>query len=320
MSTRSKPVKHIINKVPDNGRSMIDKVRIVGVPLDLGANRRGIDMGPDALRNDGLIQKIEDLGITVEDTGNIIVPPRPVEPPANPKLKFYDEVICACRKVRDFVGRSIDDGYFPLVIGGDHSISMGTTAALSKRYEKIGMIWIDAHGDFNTEETTLSGNIHGMSFAASVGRGTKNLVGKMGVKTRVCEENCVLIGARDLDPLERDALKDSDVTVFTMRDIDEMGMNKIMKKALKIACSDTDAMHVSFDLDSMDPLDAPGVGTPVQGGITYREAHLAMEMISECNKLKALEMVELNPILDRHNCTGKLAIGLITSALGKKIY
>lgn len=301
-----------------NGHHPVKKLRIVGVPLDLGADRRGIDMGPDALRNDGLVQRIADLGVEVEDTGNIFIPRPPPGPFKNPKLKHYDEVICACRKVRDFVSEALKDGYFPLIIGGDHSIAMGTTAALSKHYKKIGVIWIDAHGDFNTEDTTITGNIHGMSFATSVGRGTKSLVGKMG-KTAVCEENCVLIGARDLDPLEREVLRQSKVTVFTMREIDEMGMHKVMKKALKIACTGTDAIHVSFDLDSMDPVDAPGVGTPVQGGITYREAHLAMEMISECGKLKSLEVVELNPILDSYNNTGKLAIGLITSALGKKI-
>jgi arginase len=276
-------------------------------------------MGPDALRNDGLVQKISELGIEVEDTGNVIMPPRPAKPYREHRLKNYSEVICACRKVRDFVGKSIDDGYFPLVIGGDHSIAMGTTAALSEHYNKIGMLWIDAHGDFNTEETTISGNIHGMSFATSVGRGSGDLVGKMGVETKVLEENCVLIGARDLDPLERDLLKKSKVTVFTMREIDEQGMYQVMKKALAIACRGTDAVHVSFDLDSLDPVDAPGVGTPVQGGMTYREAHLAMEMVSECGKMKSLEVVELNPILDSHNVTGKIAIGLITSALGKKI-
>ncbi len=302
----------------DNGHPSISKVRIVGVPLDLGADRRGIDMGPDALRNDGLVQRIAELGVEVEDSGNIYVPRWSIAPPDNPKLKHYEDVLCACRKVRDFVSQAITDGVFPLVIGGDHSIAMGTTAALSQHYSKIGMIWIDAHGDFNTEDTTISGNIHGMSFATSVGRGTKRLVGQMG-RTRVCEPNCVLIGARDIDPLERELLRQSKVTVFTMREIDELGMFKVMKKAMKIACDGTDALHVSFDLDSMDPLDAPGVGTPVQGGITYREAHLAMEMISECGKLKSLEVVELNPILDRYNNTGKLAIGLITSALGKKI-
>jgi arginase len=299
--------------------AVIKKVRIFGVPLDLGADRRGIDMGPDALRNDGLVEALEKLGVEVQDTGNIRLPPRPLHKKQNARLKNYDEVISACQKVRDFVGKSIADGYFPLVIGGDHSIAMGTTAALSMYYEKVGIIWIDAHGDFNTEETTISGNIHGMSFATSCGRGTKNLVGMMGVQTRVSESNCVLVGARDLDPLERELLKKSDVTVFTMRDIDEQGMYKVMRKALKIACDGTDALHVSFDLDVMDPADAPGVGTPIQGGITYREAHLAMEMISECQNFKSLEIVELNPILDRQNVTGKLAIGLISSAFGKKI-
>ncbi len=299
--------------------AVIKKVRIAGVPLDLGADRRGIDMGPDALRNDGLVEALEGLGIEVQDTGNIQVPPRPGRRRQDARLKNYDEVIAACRKVRDFVDGSIRDGFFPLVIGGDHSIAMGTTAALSMHYGRIGVIWIDAHGDFNTEETTITGNIHGMSFATSCGRGTRNLVGKMGVRTRVSERNCVLVGARDLDPLERELLKSSDVTVFTMRDIDEQGMYRIMRKALRIACDGTDALHVSFDLDVMDPVEAPGVGTPVQGGMTYREAHLAMEMISECANFKSLEVVELNPILDRQNVTGKLAIGLISSAFGKKI-
>jgi len=299
--------------------SNVPKVRIVGVPLDLGADRRGIDMGPDALRNDGLVEALERLGIEIQDTGNIQLPPRPINKKRDARLKNYDEVISACKKVRDFVGKSIDDGYFPLVIGGDHSIAMGTTAALSMHYKKIGIIWIDAHGDFNTEETTVSGNIHGMSFATSCGRGSKNLVGQMGVRTNVCEGKCVLVGARDMDPLERELLKQSDVTVFTMRDIDEQGMYAVMKKALKIACDGADALHVSFDIDVMDPMEAPGVGTPVQGGMTYREAHLAMEMISECKIFRSLEIVELNPILDRQNITGKLAIGLISSAFGKKI-
>ncbi len=299
--------------------TIVEKVRIVGVPLDLGADRRGIDMGPDALRNDGLVEALEGLGIDVQDTGNIQVPPRPLNRKQSARLKNYDEVISACLKVRDFVGKSIADGYFPLVIGGDHSIAMGTTAALSLHYKKIGVIWIDAHGDFNTEETTVSGNIHGMSLAASCGRGTTSLVGRMGVQTNVCENHCVLVGARDLDPLERELLKTSAVTVFTMRDIDEQGMFNVMRQALKIACDGVDALHVSFDLDVMDPMEAPGVGTPVQGGMTYREAHLAMEMISECKYFRSLEMVELNPILDRQNVTGKLAIGLISSAFGKKI-
>jgi len=307
------------NHISKKSTKAIDRVRIVGVPLDLGADRRGIDMGPDALRNDGLVEAIMRLGIEVQDTGNIRLPPRPLNKKQSERLKNYDEVISACANVRDFVGQCIDDGYFPLVIGGDHSIAMGTTAALSMHYKKIGILWIDAHGDFNTEETTITGNIHGMSFATSCGRGTKSLVGKMGIKSHVCEGNCVLVGARDLDPLERELLKKSDVSVFTMRDIDEQGMYNVMKKALEIGCDGVDALHVSFDLDVMDPVDAPGVGTPVQGGMTFREAHLAMEMVSECSRLRSLEVVELNPILDRQNVTGKLAIGLICSAFGKKI-
>ncbi len=297
----------------------INKVKIIGVPLDLGANRRGVDMGPDAMRCDGLLRAITALGIKVEDTGNLPMPPRPENIGNNPKLNYYDAIMQACARVRDAVDASITTGAFPLVIGGDHSITIGTAAALSKHYKRIGLLWIDAHGDFNTEDSTISGNIHGMSFSTAVGIGRPSLVDKMGVRTTVHAENCVLISARDLDPLERANLKNSKVTVLSMREIDERGICDIMKQALAIATKDTDALHVSFDLDSMDPVYAPGVGSPVAGGLTYREAHLITELIAECDKLRCLEVVELNPILDKRNATGKLAIGLIASALGKTI-
>ena len=297
-----------------------EKVRIIGVPLDLGADRKGVDMGPDAMRCDGLIKSLESLGLAVEDAGNLRMPPRPQGMGPNQKLKYYDEIMLACAALRDSVSAALADKRFPLIIGGDHSITIGTAAALSKHYRRIGMLWIDAHGDFNTETTTISGNIHGMSFATAVGLGTPALVNKMGVPTTVRPENCVLIGARDLDPLERVNLKSSAVTVFTMREIDEQGIFTVVKKALAIATNGTDALHLSFDLDSMDPVFAPGVGTPVTGGISYREAHLLTEMVADSGHLTSMEVVELNPILDRRNETGKLAIGLIASALGKRIF
>ncbi len=295
-------------------------VRIIGVPLDLGADRKGVDMGPDAMRCDGLIRGLEALGLSVEDSGNLAMPPRPQGMGPNPKLKYYDEIMQACAALRYSVSTALEQKRFPLIIGGDHSITIGTAAALSQHYRRIGMLWIDAHGDFNTESTTISGNIHGMSFATAIGMGTTTLVDKMGVPTTVQAENCVLIGARDLDPLEQVNLKKSGVTVFTMREIDEQGMFQVVRRALEIATNGTDAMHLSFDLDSMDPVFAPGVGTPVIGGISYREAHLLTEMVADSGRLTSMEVVELNPILDRRNETGKLAISLVLSALGKRIF
>ena len=294
-------------------------VRIIGMPLDLGADRRGVDMGPDALRNDGLAATIEGLGLAVEDSGDVPLPPRPPSVNGRPRLKFFDEIVCACRRLKERVQETVQTGRFPLVLGGDHSIAIGTLAGLSACHKKIGLLWIDAHGDFNTDETTITGNIHGMSFAAALGIGNPELVASMGQDPAATPERSVLIGARDLDPLERANLKDSGVTVFTMHEIDALGMHSVMQKALEVVSNGTDTIHLSFDLDAIDPVDAPGVGFLIKGGISFREARLIMEMTAACRKLGSLEVVELNPILDRQNMTGKLAIDLIATALGKRL-
>jgi len=289
------------------------------MPLDLGADRRGVDLGPDALRHDGLLPAIQALGLEVEDSGNLRPPPRPKISSGSPKLKYYDEIVSACRDLKDCVTSAVQDGCFPLVLGGDHSIAIGTLAGLSACYKKIGLLWIDAHGDFNTDQTTLSGNIHGMSFAAALGIGNPELVTSMRQPTAILPERCALIGARDIDPLEKTVLKNSGVTVFSMHEIDTLGMYTVMQKALKIVTNGSDTVHLSFDLDALDPNDAPGVGFPLKGGLTFREARLIMEMAASSNLLGSLEVVELNPILDRQNMTGKLAIDLIATALGKSL-
>ena len=297
-----------------------ESVKVIGVPLDLGADRRGVDMGPDAMRNDGLVAALEALGLNVEDCGDLDMPPRPQKPSGSAKLKYFPQVVEACLRLKEWVTSVLNDHCFPVVIGGDHSIAIGTTAGLSQTFKQIGMIWIDAHGDFNTEETTITGNIHGMSFATAVGLGSPPLVDCMGVKTHVRAENCVLIGARDFDPLERVNLRNSAVKTFTMRDIDSRGMHSVMGEALAIAGDGTDALHVSFDLDSIDPNDVPEGRVSDQGRrSTAVRPRSIMEMIADSQNLRSLEVVELNPILDRHNMTGKLAIGLIQSALGKRI-
>jgi len=295
------------------------KIEIIGMPLDLGADRRGVDMGPDALRNDGLMAALHALGLEVEDGGDVPLPPRPTEVNGRPNLKFFNEIVSACLALKERVRDTLQAGRFPLVLGGDHSIAMGTLAGLSVRHRKLGLLWVDAHGDFNTDETTLTGNIHGMSFAAALGIGNADLIASMAQPSAATPATSVLVGARDLDPLEKINLKNSGVTVFTMHEIDALGMHAVMERALKIVTAGTESVHLSFDLDAIDPNDAPGVGFPLKGGITFREARLIMEMAAACGKLGSLEVVELNPILDRQNMTGKLAIDLIATALGKQL-
>ncbi|MGI6574374.1 MAG: arginase [bacterium] len=298
------------------------QVKIVGVPIDLGANRRGVDMGPSAIRYALLREKIAEIGHQVEDLGNIEVPERDSLPQhivRADNLKHLPEILEVNRHLAEVVAKIMAAGDFPLVLGGDHSISIGTIAGLASQVESLGVIWFDAHGDFNTPATTSSGNIHGMPLAISVGRGAVELVNCGTNKVKVKEKNVVIIGARDLDPEEKQLLQSSEVTVFTMQDIDERGMRQVVKEGIEIAGSGVEGIHVSFDLDVIDPMQAPGVGTPVRGGITYREAHLAMELVAQSDKLLALDMVEVNPILDYRNQTAELAVELITSALGKRI-
>ena len=302
---------------------MAQKVRIIGVPMDLGQSRRGVDMGPSALRVAGLQARLKQLGHQVEDIGNISVKQAEEMPYGEKRAKYMAEIAETCKDLAEIVQKSLEEGFVPLVLGGDHSIAAGAVTGVAAHFRKekkqIGYIWLDAHGDMNTPESSPSGNVHGMPLAAVMGYGAPELVDLLGFKPKVEPQNIVLVGVRDLDTQERRLVKKSGVRVFTMRDIDERGMREVMADALKYATDDTDGISVSLDMDFVDPSDAPGVGTPVRGGVTYREAHLAMEMIADSDAMAAMEVVEINPVIDEHNRTALLGVELILSGLGQKI-
>jgi arginase len=298
-------------------------VHIVGVPLDLGAGRRGVDMGPSAFRVAEIERKVRELGYEIEDVGDLRVSIPETQAPGDPHLKYLKEIKETCENLRDTIGRVLEKDGLPVVLGGDHSIAMGTIAGLSRFYrerkEKIGLIWFDAHADANTAETSPSGNIHGMPLAVALGIGAPGLVNLAGACPMVDGSRASLVGIRDVDPAERPTVRASGVGAFTMRDIDERGMRAVMDEAIKRAASGTAGIHVSFDLDAMDPDFAPGVGTPSPGGLSYREAHLAMEMLADTGRVVSAELVEVNPILDERNGTARLGVELLASLLGKKI-
>jgi arginase len=302
---------------------MSRQVTLIGVPLDLGAGRRGVDMGPSAFRVAGIDQKIRSLGYEVVDAGDLPVKIAETQVPGDPHLKYLKEIKEVCENLRDRVEAEVAKGNLPVVLGGDHSIAMGTLAGLSRHYharkEKIGLIWFDAHADANTAETSPSGNIHGMPLAVALGLGAPSLVNLAGFSPMVDGSRAALVGIRDVDPAERPNVRASGIGAFTMRDIDERGMRAVMDEAIKRATSGTAGIHVSFDLDGMDPDYAPGVGTPAPGGLSYREAHLAMEMLADTGKVLSAELVEVNPILDNRNATAILGVELLASLLGKKI-
>jgi arginase len=302
---------------------MAQKVRIIGVPMDLGQSRRGVDMGPSALRGAGLQTSIKKLGLQVEDIGNLSVKQPEEMPIGEKRAKYLQEIAETCSDVAAAAEKALSEGFLPLVLGGDHSIAAGAAAGVANHFRKekkqIGYLWLDAHGDMNTPESSPSGNVHGMPLAAIMGYGAPELVDLLGFKPKAEPGNIVIIGARDLDAQERKIVKKSGVHVFTMRDIDERGMREVMSDALKYAMDDTAGIAVSLDMDFVDPSDAPGVGTPVRGGVTYREAHLAMEMIADTEAMVSLEVVEINPILDEHNRTALLGVELVLSGLGQKI-
>jgi arginase len=299
------------------------QVTFIGVPLDLGAGRRGVDMGPSAFRVAGILEKVRGLGYEVEDWGDLPVKIPETQAPGDPRMKYLKEIKEVCEHLRDKVETAVAKGKIPVVLGGDHSIAMGTLAGLSRHYrarkEKVGLIWFDAHADANTAETSPSGNIHGMPLAVALGLGAPSLVNLAGFSPMVDGSRAALVGIRDVDPAERPNVKASGIGAFTMRDIDERGMRAVMEEAIKRTTSGTAGIHVSFDLDGMDPDYAPGVGTPSPGGLSYREAHLAMEMLADTGKVLSAELVEVNPILDQRNGTAVLGVGLLTSLLGKKI-
>jgi len=295
------------------------RVGILGVPLDLGANLRGTDMGPSAIRYAGLSEALGATGHTVTEFGNLAVPVAG-QSHGHAPLRYLDEIVRVSLALADQVAAMMDEGYTPLVLGGDHSLALGTVAAVTRRHPEAGVLWLDAHGDFNTSETTPSGNVHGMPLAAIVGRGADALVTLGGPPPRVHASHVVVVGARDLDAGERLALRESAVTVLTMKEIDEIGVAAVIRRALDVATGGgRHPLHLSLDMDVVDPLYAPGVGTPVDGGLNFREAHLAMELISQSGGLVSMEIVECNPIRDRENRTGRLAAGLAASALGQRI-
>ena len=296
------------------------QIDVIGVPIDLGADRRGVDMGPSAIRYAHLQQKLESLGYTVQDEGNVEVPIAEMCRITNPKLKYIDCIVPMSRRVAGAVATSVQGGRFPLVLGGDHSLSIGSVRGAA-RNKKIGVIWIDAHGDFNTAETTPSGNIHGMSLAALAGLGDQSLTQLWDEQIPVIDpKRIAVIGARDLDPGEKSNLQEAGAMVMSMEQIDRYGMVTVVEKAIERASRDTDGIYVSLDLDALDPRHAPGVGTPDPAGLTQREAHLACELIAETGRLVGMDLVEVNPILDIQNQTALLAVDFALTALGSRIW
>lgn len=291
-------------------RRVPSRVDIIGVPMDLGADRRGVDMGPSAVRYARLNEGLQALGVaSTRDHGNLVVPVPEEASPSDVHAKYLPIIRKVCDELAAIVEGVVREGGFPLVLGGDHSIAMGTLAGLyrARGNQQPGLIWVDAHGDINTPRSSPSGNVHGMplSFALEAGH--------------VAPEHTVLIGLRDVDDGERRAIRDFGVRAFTMTDIDRLGMERIIEEAIDVAGTEPGRVHISFDMDGIDPSEAPGVGTPARGGITYREAHLAMEAVAAAGIVGSLEITEINPILDEHNRTAQLAVELILSALGKTI-
>jgi len=295
-------------------------ITIIGVPMDLGQSRRGVDMGPSAIRYAGLVARLEAIGHIVNDEGNIPVDAVRCTEPEELNLKNLKEVLTSNKLLAEKVADVVKSESFPLILGGDHSIAIGTLAGLSNKYSNLGVIWYDAHADMNTSDTSPSGNIHGMPLAVSIGLGDDRLVNLYKNGKKVKPENIVIIGARSVDPGERLLIKERGVKVFTMHEIDKNGMSAVMEEAISyLASKEVDGVHLSLDLDGLDPLYTPGVGTPVQGGISYRESHLAMEMLEESGIITSAEFVEVNPILDEKNKTADVAVALMGSLFGEKL-
>ncbi len=298
-------------------------IHVLGVPMDLGSGRRGVDMGPSAIRIAGLADRLAGLGHKVVDEGDVGIKNMEALKVGDVRARYLGEIARASRLVCGKVERIVRRGHFPLVLGGDHSISVGTVSAIAmaarRDGKKVGLLWVDAHGDINTPETSPSGNIHGMPVAALLGEGPEELTSIGGEGPKVDPRNVAMVAIRSLDEGEKIRLKRYGVGVHTMSEVDRIGIDKVMKQALARVTDGTDRLHVSFDLDAVDPTVAPGVGTPVKGGLDYREAHLLMEMLSDSGAMTSLEMVEVNPILDDRNASGAFAVELVQSAFGKRI-
>lgn len=299
------------------------RVRVIGVPMDLGAGRRGVDMGPSAIRIAGVHRHLTDLGLEVIDDGNVAV----VEPESSDhgpaSARFLEPIYDACNLLRLRVRRALDDGDVPVVLGGDHSIAIGTVSGVAEHFRQsdksIGLIWVDAHADMNTPQSSPSGNIHGMPLAVLLGIGDEKLVGLGGFSPKVQRENVCLVGIRNLDEQEKRIVRESGVHAYTMRDVDERGMKAVAEECIGHASAGTGGFHVSFDLDGMDPADAPGVGTAVKGGLNWREANLLLELVADSGGMSSIEITELNPVFDVRNQSGAVAVDLIDSAFGKRI-
>ena len=298
-------------------------IAIIGVPLDLGAGRRGVDMGPSAIRMANLNRRVASLGYAVEDLGNVEVVQAETTPEGSGQAKYLPEIAATCSRLAAVVGKALDRATLPLALGGDHSIAVGTASGVSRFFREkghnVGILWLDAHADMNTPDTSPSGNVHGMPLACVVGMGPPELTELYGYAPKIHPRNAVIVGLRDVDQLEKPHVRDSGVRAFTMRDIDERGLRSVMDEAIRLASDGTAGFILSLDMDFVDPRDAPGVGTPVRGGVTYREAHLAMEMICDSGQMVAMELVEVNPVIDEANRTGDLAVELVMSGLGKRI-
>ena len=299
------------------------RIQIVGVPMDLGAGRRGVGMGPSAIRIANVSQHLRALGYEVVDDGDVAVPSPESRSHGHENCRYLPEIYHVCNRLRMRVARIVAAGATPVVLGGDHSIAIGTVAGIAEHYraagQSIGLIWVDAHADMNTPETSPSGNVHGMPLAVLLGMGNERLVQMGGFWPKVPRENTCLIGIRNLDEHEKGLVRSSGVHAYTMRQIDERGMKAVMSEAIEFACRGTAGFHLSFDLDGMDPSDTPGVGTPVKGGIDWREANLLAELAADSQRLLGVEITELNPVLDVRNQSGEVAVDIIVSAFGKSI-
>jgi arginase len=300
------------------------RVHLIGVPLDLGGDRRGVDMGPSALRIAGLGERLQALGCELVDRGDLAAPIREMRRARDDRKKYIDEIATVCNRLFEIAKESFSEGALPLVLGGDHSLAVGSVAAAASwaqatRRLPLGLLWVDAHGDMNTPTTSPSGNVHGMPLAAVLGPEPAELARIGGPSAKVTPAHTVLLGVRNLDTREKELVRDSHVHVFTMKDIDRRGMASVAEEAVQLAGSGTAGIHISFDMDVCDPSIAPGVGTPVKGGLAYREAHLLMEIVADSSMLTSLDIVEINPTLDVRNTTAQLGTELVLSALGMKI-
>jgi arginase len=298
-------------------------VAIIGVPQDYGAGRRGVDMGPSAMRVANLNAHLTALGLGVEDYGNVHVD-QPESIPESVKTAWHlPQIAQNCLRLSKMVEKAAGEARFPLVLGGDHSIAVGTVAGVTRHYRKqkqaLGLVWIDAHGDFNTPESSPSGNVHGMPLSSIIGQGARELTHLRGVSPMIAAKNVALVGIRDIDRREAENIRAAGIHAYTMREIDERGMRAVVQDAVRAASDGTAGMHLSLDMDALDPAEAPGVGTPVRGGLNYREAHLAMELLHDTGRLVSMEVVEVNPVLDIANKTAALAVELVLSAMGKRI-